>query len=90
MHEPTRHEVYIFFFNTRVGGSGKEDYCESLVHVCKGGDATSAKVSVHPVFLPTCLRTGNFGKQDLIVHIILLGLTSHHLWNHFARLRAGA
>lgn len=54
------------------------------------GDVTSAKVSVHPVFLPTCLRAVNFGEQDLIVHIIRLGLTSHHLWDHFARLRAGA
>lgn len=51
MHEPTRHEVYISF-NTRVGGSGRESWCKS--YVCR--DATSAKASVHPVFLPTCLR----------------------------------
>lgn len=30
MHEPTRHEVYIFFFNTRVGGER-----ERILYCCK-------------------------------------------------------
>lgn len=81
-----------FFFSSIPGSGGAgEKIVANPLYMFVRGNATSAKVSVHPVFLPTCLRTGNFGKQDLIVHIILLGLTSHHhLWNHFARLRAGA
>lgn len=56
--------TFFFFQYPGRGGAGENIVLlqnKSLVHVCRG-NATSAKVSVHPVFLPTCLRTGNFEK----------------------------